>query len=191
MSNENVGSPSSSGWRNWYADVTNMGSKTNVRAYIDLIDNDGQNFETHEKTNIIEEGQTTSFKIEFPAYNPSQYTVVGNAERTDRPHASFEIEADGDWEESGGPGSSAYIRLDASKSTSLDSSISTYSWQANNPHYSPLSEIEPKGWNIPDGKIVEFDLPEDYTSNIILTVTDAEGRKDSVGQLFPRGHFRE
>lgn len=132
----------------WRVDVKNTGEGTNVLATVDLVsttgDGEGEVIESYDRTGIIEAGEEETISVTNAHYrNTHEYDFSRGIERTERPHAAFEI-SDDDGE----------ITLDASQSTSVDSSIVSYEWTAT--EFDWVGDGDPLGWDIPDGEVTEF-----------------------------------
>lgn len=162
----------SDGYSNWYFEVENTGDTQNVRAYVDLVsttgENEGEVFESYDRTKVIEGGETAEIKVVSALYlNSEEYEFDYSIEPTDRPHATFEVVSEG-----------SEVRADASESTSVESSITSYEWsvrQFDQPEYG-----EALKWGISGGETVEFEWPnpDELLVDLVLKVTDEEGRTD-------------
>lgn len=171
----------SDGYSNWYFEVENTGDTENVRAYVDLVsttgDNEGEVFESYDRTKVIEGGETAEIKVVSAMYlNSGEYEFDYGIEPTDRPHATFEVTSEG-----------SEVGADASGSTSVGSSITSYEWSAH--QYEQPEYGEPLNWGISGGETVEFEWPDpdELIVDLVLKVTDEEGRTDeyNVGVAGP------
>lgn len=158
----------------WSITVENSGETTNVVATVELVsttgEDEGEVLESYDRTSIIEGGDTETIRVRNAHYmNTGDYEFSREVEPTDRPHAAFEID---DLEGSN-------IEADATKSASVENSISSYEWSAR--EFEWVESGERLNWDIPDTEVVEFTPPDpdDYFANIVLTVTDEEGRTDT------------
>ncbi|WP_338737781.1 hypothetical protein [Haloplanus salilacus] len=170
-----------SGWAIWHFNVKNTGETQNARAYVDIRittgENAGEVTESYDSTKVIESGETADIRVDSTYYtNTEDYEFDYGIEPTDRPHATFEVASE-----------DSKFRLDASESTSVTSSITSYEWSA---HEFTIPEYgEPLNWNIPDGEIIDFEVPSKRTLDLVLKVTDEEGRTDEKDKRLSRSEY--
>jgi hypothetical protein len=88
-------------------------------------------------------------------------------EPTDRPHATFEVTSMG-----------PEVSADASGSTSVENSVTSYEWSAH--QYEQPEYGESLNWDVSGGETVEFEWgdSDEYLADLVLKVTDEEGRTD-------------
>jgi hypothetical protein len=168
----------------WTVTVENTGEATNVLAYVDLIgvngEDEGEVLESYDRTGIIEEAEEKTISVTNAHYlrRGVDYEFSRGIERTDRPHSDFDIREGTDEE----------VLLDATSSGSVESSIVSYEWTAEEFEY--VGSGEPLEWGIPDGEVVEITPPDpkDFFANIGLTITDGEGRTDTYRESISNRH---
>jgi hypothetical protein len=172
----------SKGYSNWYFEVENTGDTQNVRAYVDLVhttgENEGEVFESYDRTKIIGGGETAEIKVVSTLYLSSTIDQFDyGIEPTDRPHATFEAVSEGE-----------EVRADASESGSVESSIASYEWSVHQDERpgegeTQLRDIdygEPLDWGISGEETIVFNWPdtEELIVDLVLKVTDEEERTD-------------
>ncbi|SDY03807.1 hypothetical protein [Halobellus clavatus] len=162
----------SDGYSNWYFEVENTGDTQNVRAYVDLVhttgENEGEVFESYDRTKIIMGGETAEIKVVSALYLDSTIDQFDyGIEPTDRPHATFEVTSMG-----------PEVSADASGSTSVENSVTSYEWSAH--QYEQPEYGESLNWDVSGGETVEFEWgdSDEYLADLVLKVTDEEGRTD-------------
>jgi len=165
----------SRGYGVWIPEIKNSGETTNVVGIVDIVSTDGEDegniLKTFDETEVVQKGETKELRMKHGHYlNPRLYEFSRRVEPTDRPHATFEASKSGE----------NSIKLDASKSKSIVSNISSYEWAVAEWEYFKVRDPFP--WKIPKKEVVEFTPPVGDDASIfgkfVLRVTDEEGRTD-------------